>query len=142
MSHGKVEQVGTPNQIYNFPSTEFVAKFVGQLNMLPVEVIDSTQGTVKLGTQIVKAGQFGHINGRPVRLAVRPEELNPGRAEGANHLIGRVDAITYLGSIIRISVDVEGHLISLDMFNERRLELPVQGDSFEVNFPVDACWLL
>lgn len=142
MSHGKVEQVGTPNQIYNFPSTEFVAKFVGQLNMLPVEVIDSTQGTVKLGTQIVKAGQFGHINGRPVRLAVRPEELNPGRAEGANHLIGRVDAITYLGSIIRISVDVEGHLISLDMFNERRLQLPVPGDSFEVNFPVDACWLL
>jgi putative spermidine/putrescine transport system ATP-binding protein len=142
MSHGKVEQVGTPNQIYNFPSTEFVAKFVGQLNMLPVEVIDSTQGTVKLGTQIVKAGQFGHINGRPVRLAVRPEELNPGRAEGANHLFGRVDAITYLGSIIRISVDVEGHLISLDMFNERRLQLPVPGDSFEVNFPVDACWLL
>ena len=142
MSHGKVEQVGTPNQIYNFPSTEFVAKFVGQINMLPVEVIDSTQGTVKLGTQIVKAGQFGHINGRPVRLAVRPEELNPGRAEGANHLFGRVDAITYLGSIIRISVDVEGHLISLDMFNERRLQLPVPGDSFEVNFPVDACWLL
>jgi putative spermidine/putrescine transport system ATP-binding protein len=142
MSDGIVEQVGTPNEIYNFPQTEFVARFVGQINLLPVELVDSSSGRVRLGDQIIQAGQFGHLNGNPIRLAVRPEELNPGRSDGANHLTGRVDAITYLGSIIRISVDVEGHVISMDMFNERKLQTPRVGELFEMHFPVDACWLL
>jgi len=75
-------------------------------------------------------------------LAIRPEELNLGYAEGANNLTGKVDAITYLGSIIRIRIDVEGHLISMDMFNERKLQIPAVGDPFQINFEADACWLL
>ncbi len=142
MSQGNVEQVGTPSEIYNFPATEFVAKFVGQINLLPVEVVDPKQGIVRLGEQVIRAGQFGHLNGNPIRLAVRPEELNPGFIDGANNLNGKVDAITYLGSIIRIGVDVEGHLLSLDVFNERKLKIPVPGDPYQVTFPVDACWLL
>jgi len=142
MSQGRMEQVGTPNEIYNFPSTEFVAKFVGQINMLPVDVQNPTEGVVKIGSQILRAGQYGHLNGKPVRLAVRPEELNPGFIEGANNLSGTVDTITYLGSIVRIRVDVEGYPLSLDVFNERKMKMPVVGESFQVNFPVDACWLL
>lgn len=142
MSQGKVEQVGRPSEIYNFPTTEFVAKFVGQINLLPVQVVDAQQGIVKLGGQLMRAGQYGHLNGSPIRLAVRPEELNPGFADGANNLNGKVDSITYLGSIVRISVDVEGHPLSLDVFNERKLRVPAVGDSYQVTFPVDACWLL
>jgi len=142
MSQGKMEQVGTPSEIYNFPTTEFVAKFVGQINLLPVEVQNPTEGVVKIGSQVLRAGQYGHLNGRPVRLAVRPEELNPGFIEGANNLSGIVDTITYLGSIVRIRVEVEGHPLSLDVFNERKMKIPVVGESFQVNFPVDACWLL
>jgi putative spermidine/putrescine transport system ATP-binding protein len=142
MSQGKMEQVGTPGEIYNFPTTEFVARFVGQINLLPVEVQDPAQGVVRIGSQVLRAGQFGHLNGKPVRLAVRPEELNPGFVDGANNLSGTVDTITYLGSIVRIRVDVEGQPISLDVFNERRLKMPSLGESFQVNFPVDACWLL
>jgi putative spermidine/putrescine transport system ATP-binding protein len=142
MSQGRMEQVGTPNEIYNFPSTEFVAKFVGQINLLPVDVQNPTEGVVKIGSQILRAGQYGHLNGKPVRLAVRPEELNPGFIEGANNLSGTVDTITYLGSIVRIRVDVEGHPLSLDVFNERKMRMPVVGEAFQVNFPVDACWLL
>ncbi|MBI5950044.1 MAG: ABC transporter ATP-binding protein [Chloroflexi bacterium] len=142
MSQGRMEQVGTPNEIYNFPSTEFVAKFVGQINLLPVKVQNPAEGVVKIGSQVLRAGQFGHLNGNPIRLAVRPEELNPGFIEGANNLNGTVDTITYLGSIVRIRVDVEGYPISLDVFNERKMKMPVVGEAFQVNFPVDACWLL
>jgi putative spermidine/putrescine transport system ATP-binding protein len=142
MSQGKMEQVGTPNEIYNFPTTEFVAKFVGQINLLPVEIVEATQGKVKIGTQNLTAGQFGYLNGTAVRLAVRPEELRPGFIDGANNLNGKVDSITYLGSIVRIRVDVEGHPISLDVFNERKLKMPSVGEPFQVTFPVDACWLL
>ena len=142
MSQGKMEQVGTPAEIYNFPATEFVAKFVGQINLLPVEVVDGKQGIVRLGGQIMRAGQFSHLNGNSIRLAVRPEELNPGREDGANNLKGKVDAITYLGSIVRIAVNVEGYPISLDVFNERKLRVPSIGDDYQITFPVEACWLL
>lgn len=142
MSQGKIEQVGTPAQIYNFPKTEFTAQFVGQINLLPVEVVNPNLGVVKIGQQIIQAGQFGGLNGKVVKLAVRPEELNPGYIEGANNLKGNVDAITYLGSIVRIRVEIEGHLVSLDVFNERKLVIPNVGDQFQVTFPVDACWLL
>jgi len=142
MSQGKVEQVGAPAQIYNEPATEFVAQFVGHINLLPVEVVAPTEGTVRLGGHILRAGRFGNLNGNLVRLAVRPEELNPGFSEGDNNLTGRVESITYLGSIVRIRVEIEGHLLLIDLFNERKLQFPNVGDSFQVHFSVDACWLL
>jgi putative spermidine/putrescine transport system ATP-binding protein len=142
MRQGKIEQVGTPAQIYNFPETEFVAQFVGQINLLPVEIVNPQTGLVRLGPQVIKAGQFGQLNGNPVKLAVRPEELNIGYAKDANNLRGKVDAITYLGSIVRIRVGIEGYLVSLDVFNDKKLQVPEVGEQYEVNFPVDACWLV
>ncbi len=142
MSQGKMEQVGTPAEIYTMPASEFVAKFVGQINLLPVKVVNPTEGIVKIGNQVIQAGKFGHLNGNPIRLAVRPEELNHGFIEGANNLSGKVEAISYLGSIVRIRLDVEGNPISMDVFNERRLTIPSVGEHYQVTFPIDACWLL
>jgi putative spermidine/putrescine transport system ATP-binding protein len=143
MSEGKIEQIGAPSEIYNFPRTEFVAKFVGQINLLPVEMVNLEKGLVKIGKQLVHAGQtLDHLNGHKLRLAVRPEELNPGFRENANNLNGKVEAVTYLGSIVRLRVDIEGHSVSLDMFNERKLQIPNIGSQLSITFPVDACWLL
>ena len=143
MSQGKVEQVGTPAEIYNFPQTEFVAQFVGQINLLPIDIVDLGQGLVKVGQQMVRTARtLDHTNGHQIRLAIRPEELNSGYAEGANHLTGKVAAITYLGSIVRLRVEVEGHPVSMDMFNERRLQIPLVGEPMQINFDAEACWLL
>ncbi len=144
MSQGRMEQVGTPSEIYSYPETEFVARFVGQINLLPVDVIDPPEGLVKVGGQSVRTSRALNRadGGHPIRLAIRPEELNPGYMEGANNLTGKVDSITYLGSIIRVRIDIEGQLISMDMFNERKLQMPVVGNQFPVNFDVEACWLI
>ena len=143
MSQGRMEQVGTPAEIYTYPETEFVAKFVGQINLLPVDVVNPPEGLVKIGQQSVRTSRaVQHADGHSMRLAIRPEELNPGHLEGANNLTGTVDAITYLGSIVRIRIDVEGHLLSMDLFNERKLQKPNVGDQFKLNFDADACWLL
>lgn len=143
MSQGRMEQVGAPFEIYNYPATEFVATFVGQINLLPVTVVDAAQGLVKVGQQAVRAGRGAESQtGRPTRLAVRPEEINQGAAEGQNNLRGQVEAITYLGPILRVAVNIDGVPVSMDMFNERKLVMPKVGDAFEVNFPVDACWLV
>jgi len=143
MSEGRIEQVGTPSTIYNYPRSEFVAKFVGQINLLTVEMVNLEKGLVKVGQQLVHAGQtLEHMNGHKIRLAVRPEELNPGFRENANNLSGKVEAVTYLGSIVRVRLDIEGNAVSLDMFNERKLQIPNVGSPLTITFPVDACWLL
>jgi putative spermidine/putrescine transport system ATP-binding protein len=143
MSAGAVEQVGTPAQIYNYPATEFVARFVGQINLLPVEVVNVANGVVRIGPQIVRAGQtLPHVNGNPIRLAVRPEELCPGQREGVNNLVGRVSAVTYLGAIVRLRLEVENQPVYVDMFNERQQRVPAVGEAFPVSFPAEACWLI
>ncbi len=109
-----------------------------------MDVIDPPEGLVKVGGQPVRTSRALNRadGGHPIRLAIRPEELNPGFLEGANNLTGTVNSITYLGSIIRLRIDVEGQLISMDMFNERKLQMPVVGDQFPVNFDAEACWLI
>jgi putative spermidine/putrescine transport system ATP-binding protein len=142
MNRGRVEQVGMPTEIYNFPATAFVAKFVGHINLLPVSVIDHTAGLVGLGSQTLRAGRYGQLNGRPIRLAIRPEEISPGAAPATNTLSGKVESVTYLGSIVRIGLCVEGHSLALDVFNEHTLQLPALGQPYQVHFPVEACWLM
>jgi len=143
MSAGRMEQVGAPFDIYNFPASEFVASFVGQINLLPVVVVEPATGMVKVGSQTIRAGRSAEIpSGHTARLAVRPEELDAGHADEHNNLRGQVTAISYLGPIVRVEVDVDGVPLSMDMFNERKLVMPRAGEPFEVNFPVDACWLM
>ena len=108
---------------------------------MPVEVVNAADGVVKLGQQMIRAGQFDRLNGHAMRLAVRPEELNPGFIEGANNLNGKVESITYLGSIVRVRVVVEGNSITVDMFNGRKQKIPTLGEPYQVTFPVNACWL-
>jgi putative spermidine/putrescine transport system ATP-binding protein len=143
MSQGHMEQVGTPANIYNFPASEFVAQFVGQLNMLPVTEVDLVNHTCVLAGQKVK---FEHpperkVNGEP-RLAIRPEELQIGTGAGRNALKGRVESVFFLGAVVRLRVDVGGVVLSADFFNERTRTLPRAGDDVLISFPEYSCWLV
>ena len=143
MSQGRIEQIGAPFEIYNFPATEFVASFVGQLNLIPVMLVNPAEKLVKLDGHMVHAGRISdNFSNEKPRLAVRPEELRPGHADGHNNLCGKVESINYLGSIVRVRVELSGLVFSMDMFNETNLAIPKVGDSYNVHFPVDACWLI
>ena len=83
MNAGKVEQIGTPFEIYNFPQTTFVASFIGQLNLLEVTVKDVAARKVMLNHfPITTAYPIKTTNGGQARLALRPEELDLGRSMG------------------------------------------------------------
>jgi putative spermidine/putrescine transport system ATP-binding protein len=143
MSQGHMEQVGTPSQIYNYPSTEFVAQFVGQLNLLPVTEVDLAQCTCLLAGQKVQADHSSEkmVSDKP-RLAIRPEELQIGTGEGRNALQGRVESVMFLGAVIRLRVNVGGVTLSADLFNEHSMTLPRVGDEVLISFPVHSCWLM
>jgi putative spermidine/putrescine transport system ATP-binding protein len=142
MSKGRMEQVGAPFEIYNNPSTGFVASFVGQLNRLSATVIDRAQGILRVGDGEVRTTSgVESAPGTEVSLMLRPEELTLDD-EADNVLEGRVETVTFLGSIVRVQVAVDGGRLIADLFNERLLTLPIAGDATQISFPAHACWVM
>jgi putative spermidine/putrescine transport system ATP-binding protein len=142
MSKGQMEQVGEPFEIYNNPTTGFVASFVGQLNRLPVTVVDPALGRLRVGrSEIRTTSLIESPAGAEVSLMMRPEEVTLD-AEEENVLEGTVESVTFLGSIVRVQVGVEGGRLTADLFNERLLELPVAGEATQLSFPSHACWVM
>ncbi len=143
MNSGRIEQIGTPFEIYNFPATLFVASFIGQLNILKTTVADAANRTCSLnGFTLLTDQPIQASNGSELRLALRPEELSLGHFTGNNHLSGKVESVTFLGAIVRMRLSVGSQVISVDRFNERQFIPPQVGDQVEVNFPPQACWIM
>ena len=150
MSEGRMEQVGTPFEIYNFPTTAFVASFVGTLNVLPGVVVNAAAGDLTINGQPVKlsgVGAFEGAAGRAVTVALRPEMVKLGMGPGnCNLLTGKVTDISFLGSIVRMRVGIggdgadgasAGSTVILDEFNEPTLKLPQLGEKVTINFPIE-----
>lgn len=140
MSRGKIEQVGTPVEIYGFPRTEFVASFVGKLNRLLVTVVDQStvayHGAALRTTTAIEGGP-----GSAAELAVRPEQVQLG-ADGSNRLTGTIEVITFLGAVVRVRVRLEEGTITADMVSQRRHRLPAVGEPVTVSFDPEGCWVI
>lgn len=135
MNAGKIEQIGTPFQIYNFPETAFVAGFVGTLNTGTAEVIDPAEGLLNLdGVQLTTSHAPDHSRkGDEVRIAIRPERFSfASEGKKANVMECVIENITFLGSIVRIQVLVGRTRFYMDTFNNPFLELPKIGDRTQV----------
>jgi spermidine/putrescine transport system ATP-binding protein len=116
MRAGKVEQLGTPEDLYERPATEFVAGFLGISNLLEGRVEQSDNGVAQVtlagGTQIrvsSKAGQC--VPGQTVVIGVRPEKLRISAATSAassdtNTLEGSVVDASYVGVSTQYTVRV------------------------------------
>jgi len=140
MSDGRIEQIGTPFEVYNFPSTPFVASFVGTLNVLPATVIDPAGGRLSVGGQEIRIDrQIEASTGSTISLALRPEMVSIGSGpDGANRLRGSVADVSFLGSIVRLRIRVtEGVVVTLDVFNEPTLVLPALESPITVSFPAE-----
>src|SRR3954447_13205739 len=132
MSEGRIEQIGTPSEIYNFPATPFVASFVGTLNLLKAKVLDPAGGGLEIEGQRVKTDRAVVAPaGSVVSVALRPESVSLGNGvAGANHLKGPLQDVSFLGSIIRMRVGLgsDSTSLSLDRFNDPHLTLPPVGE--------------
>jgi putative spermidine/putrescine transport system ATP-binding protein len=145
MSEGRIEQIGTPAEIYNFPATSFVASFVGTLNLLSADVVEAGAGRLAVHGQEIRAAQpltGDRANGH-VSIALRPESIELGEAGGPNRLRGPLEDVSFLGSIVRMRVGLaDGASVSLDTFNDPNLALPAVGEVVTVSFPREACLVL
>ena len=147
MSEGRVEQIGPPSAIYGSPATAFVARFVGQLNVLDARVVDPATGRVSVGAQMFELGTplEGTATGGQVAVALRPEaiELGPGD-EARQRLDGEVLDIQFLGPVIRVRLRLpgEGGSLLFDTFNRPGTVPPVPGQQVTVSFPAGSAMVL
>ncbi|GAB4459979.1 MAG: ABC transporter ATP-binding protein [Anaerolineales bacterium] len=136
MREGEVDQIGTPFEIYNFPSTRFVANFVGSLNTTEVEVVDPKAGILNMrGIRLVSAsGLNGKQKGDKVMIAIRPERIGfIAEGQKENVFDGKVENITFLGSVVRIQLRAGGGIVfNMDTFNRPSLQLPETGETVRV----------
>lgn len=109
MSDGRVQQIGSPTDIYAHPQTRFVADFVGLTNILPATVvaIDGPYCTVATADKIrlLAAPNAELAVGQSVDLAIRPERIVTGPSTCRNQLRGRVVRSTFLGAATLLWVE-------------------------------------
>jgi putative spermidine/putrescine transport system ATP-binding protein len=137
MNDGRIEQLGTPFEIYNSPKTRFVASFVGTLNVLTGKVVDTATGRIAIdGQEVVTArGTNGTSHGDSLAVALRPEALAIGETEpGRNSLKGVIEEVHFLGAVVRIRVRFGDNVISLDTFNRPHSAPPERGAPVNVHF--------
>ena len=136
MDHGRVEQLGTPEELYDRPSTRFVAGFIGTTNLLTGTVESRVPGAVVVrldgGERCLAAD--GMAVGSAVDLAIRPEAMilapddQPTETAGpVLELRGRVLQSAYLGTSVSHQVRTDGGLV-LTVVVPRSAERPSPGD--------------
>jgi putative spermidine/putrescine transport system ATP-binding protein len=140
MNEGRVEQIGTPFEVYNYPRTRFVASFVGTLNILRARVTDAARGLLAIDDQEVVAKRgIGDAKTGEVRLvALRPEAVSLADPGGErNRMRGTIEDVSFLGAVMRVRVRLSASAIYLDMFNNPGMAPPERGQPVVAGFSHD-----
>ncbi len=146
MRNGRIEQIGTPEDIYERPRTGFVADFIGESNILTGRIVGQA-GTCTIveldgGQRIHVGGKNGASIGREVKTLIRPEriELVAAQAPVLNRIAGTIIEAIYLGTSHKYRVQVSDGFELLLRTPVRAETRPVApGDGVTVGFaPNDA----
>ena len=111
LNAGRLEQIGTPDEVYNRPETEYVATFLGAANLL-LGVINKE--SVEIGTATIPAREEAarFRDGQAIKLVFRPEDVHLSRTgvlpEGARRLTnGVIEEISFVGAYERLTVRLD-----------------------------------
>lgn len=126
MNHGKIEQVGTPEEVYHQPASAFVLNFLGNVNLF--------HGRVKDGKMYVGSSAEKSPDAKSARVYVRPHQLSVSRKAIADNSIKAVIAfINPAGSSVKIDAKSEsGHIVQVEITQEeyKQLRLAKHEDVF------------
>ena len=148
MSNGRVEQVGTPSEVYEEPATAYVADFLGVSNLMDARVT----GTDAQGRAQVELGDFrlaatkGDVDARgSVKVTIRPErvKLEEQGSVGENRIPGMVERVVYVGSTLQVIAHLApGPTLQIWIPNAGAGMPYEQGTPVSVHLPVDALRVL
>ncbi len=110
MAHGRIQQVGSPDDLYRRPRTRFVAEFLGRNNILRGQLEgmqgDETIVALSSGTKIRMPACRAAEPGSAVDIAIRPEHVMLGLAPngGGDAIVGQVEERRFLGNVVHYTV--------------------------------------
>jgi len=105
MSEGRIQQIGTPVDIYNEPTNAFVADFIGESNIVDGIMLEDNK--VQFAGHVFTCVDGGFEKREPVDVVVRPEDVDIVE-ESKGMLKGVVTSVTFLGVHYEIIVDIDG----------------------------------
>lgn len=149
MNQGRIEQIGTPAEIYETPASRFVASFIGDTNFFDGRVGEGSTGEL-CRLRVDGLGELVCDNDRrlgvaaPASLSLRPEKIaigreRPGPGDELNVFGGTVEDVIYLGGLTRYWVRVGQHRISVVKQHDRFLldeKPPSWGDAVFLSWRV------
>jgi len=151
MNHGRVVQVGSPQELYERPSTVFASKFIGKSNILRgvVNQVDGNEVVYAIADkyfqQLVSKEKFSKSD--EIILALRPEKIKIARGKvksnEVNILVGRIIDITYFGSTISVNVETDavGEFI-VEVQAWRNQETLEEGQEISLTWSPDAAFIV
>jgi len=126
MNHGRVEQIGTPQEIFDHPANPFVMDFLGNVNVFHGRIHD---GKAFLGEAEVSYPESADLPSSPAQVYVRPHELDIAtEAEGTASLQARIVHINPLGSYVRVQLQLASNEaeVNVDITPHRYAELELK----------------
>jgi len=148
MSGGRIEQAGTPTEVYEEPATTFVADFLGVSNLMSAQA----EGSAGDGRCRIRLGDFTLVACRgqtrstgPVKIVIRPERvrLEPHGSPGDNRLPGMVERLVYLGPVTQLIVRLaHGETVQVVLQNGGQPVPYEQGTPVAAHLPDEALRVL
>ena len=123
MNKGEIVQIGTADELYYTPATEFVARFIGRINAVPGETVDiAPDGAVVriLDREYTVGGSRSDLkSGERINVMIRPEFVTLGPDSKSTHHTGTVVERTFLGEKVEYIVDMDGIRLTVVSYNPR-----------------------
>lgn len=128
MEQGNFSQIGTPKEIYTSPKNEFVARFMGNYNVLKKEDIHNI---IKNGNIDVKGNVFAI---RPEAIILSNSEYKENKDEGLE-FFGNIKEIFILGNILRCQIETDKYSLTVDIINKGNEDLYLENQRVNVYIP-------
>ncbi len=143
MSHGVIQQLDAPNEIYDRPLTPFVADFIGEMNFLQGEVTEISDGGFALdtGAGVVVRGDGAARMGQSARVGIRPARLRIAASQPddkVNTADGVVVTKMYLGDEVQVVAELDGGTRML--IREQRAGTDASHDAIRPGDPITIRW--
>jgi sulfate transport system ATP-binding protein len=127
MNHGHIEQIGSPQEVYDAPATPFVYQFLGNINLFHSRV---HAGWARVGGLRVRVPEYGDTEHTPAMAYVRPHDIDLLREpeDDDTTLAATISRVSQLGSLVRLELirSPDGEIAEVEMTRERYATDPLQ----------------
>lgn len=142
MSRGRIEQLGTPREIYDHPATRFVADFIGASTVLRGRAVGVDRFAVAGDASLRVAAGRALRAGEEVELAIRPERVRLAPGPGDNVLDARIEGLVYQGAQTEVTARLGDGQRVLVFVTEPAPAPLAPGQAVHLHLPADAFMLL